>query len=226
MIQYLRRRRTLWSALAVGILAVPAVLGGSMAAPAESQDPVPQPELNPLAELPPDWADLEPAQVELLQSLKQLLDDLAPDEYLKHVVIAAGRHQIDARLIAAVITVESRWDAAAIGSYGEQGLMQILPSTGEWLARAMQLEQYDLGDPATNVEMGTFYLAALVREYGSVERALAVYNGGPRAAENWESNPYKQKVMTIYRQYVALSTGGPDLTPGQGRLLPAPARAA
>lgn len=198
MLRRLRLRRSFWSALALGILAVPAMFGGTAAAPAESQDQLPQPEPNPLAVLPPDPADLLAG---LLREHTRLINDLAPDRYQMLVAKAAHRHRVDPRLIASVITVETRWDADAVGSYGEKGLMQILPSTGAWLAKVMGLEQYDLSDPETSVELGTMYLAMLIEEYGSPERALAAYNGGPRAAAgNWETNIYMRKVMKVYNQ--------------------------
>ncbi|MFZ5816029.1 MAG: lytic transglycosylase domain-containing protein [Bacillota bacterium] len=210
MLRRLRLRRSFWGALALGILAVPAMFGGTAAAPAESSDQLPEPELNPLAMLPPDPADLLTG---LLRSHIRLIDDLAPEEYQLLVARAAHRHRVDPRLIAAVITVETRWQAEAVGAAGERGLMQILPSTGAWLARVMGLEEYDLSDPETSVELGTLYLSMLIQEYGSPEQALAVYNGGPRAAKNWESNPYMQKVMAVYNQRPPAPRSAPPAEP-------------
>ncbi len=198
MLRRLRLRRSLWSALALGILAVPAMLGGSAASPAESQDdPLPQPELNPIAVLPPDPADLQ-AGLQEAQALQ--IADLAPEEYRSLVIETAKRHELDPRLVASVITVETRFKADAVGGHGELGLMQILPSTGQWLAARMGLDQYDLSDPATSVDMGSYYLAMLIEEHGTPERALAAYNGGPRAVAGWETNGYVRKVMKVYDQ--------------------------
>lgn len=210
MLRRLRLRRSFWSALALGILAVPAMLGGSAAAPAESQDQVPPLELNPLALLPPDPAELLAG---LLKENTRLIDDLAPERFRMLVVEAAHRHEVDPRLIASVITVESRWEPDAVGSYGELGLMQILPSTGAWLARVKGLQTYVLSDPATSVELGTTYLAMLIEEYGSPQRALAAYNGGPRAAESWETNMYMRRVMKVYDRRPP-APEGPHTEPG------------
>jgi len=193
----LRRRRFMWVALALGVAAVPAMLAATAAAPADDAEPVlPEPEPDPTAVLPPDPAELEKAR---LKELTEHIADLAPKKYRSLVVEVADRYGVDPRLIAAIITVESRWDPDAVGAHGERGLMQILPSTGAWLASVMGLEHYDLSDPATSVEMGTFYLSALIAEYGSVDVALAVYNGGPRAAAGWETNPYRKRVLAVYR---------------------------
>lgn len=196
MRQRLRRRGFLWAALALGVAAVPTMLAATAAEPAQDAEPVlPEPEPDPTAELPPDPAELGRAR---LEELAARIEDLAPEEYRPLVVEVADRYGVDPRLIAAVITVESRWDPDAVGAHGERGLMQILPSTGQWLAGVMGLEAYDLSDPATSVEMGTFYLSALIAEYGSVDVALAVYNGGPRAAAGWETNPYRERVLAAY----------------------------
>ncbi len=196
MFARIRRRRSIWAALALGVAAVPTMFAGTAAAPAEGPEPaLPEPELDPVAELPPDPAELERAR---LQALTESIADLAPEPYRPLVAEVADRYGVDPRLIAAVITVETRWDPDAVGAHGERGLMQILPSTGEWLAGVMGLETYDLSDPATSVEMGTFYLSALIDEYGSEDIALAVYNGGPRAAAGWETNPYRQRVLAAY----------------------------
>ncbi|MBP2019226.1 soluble lytic murein transglycosylase-like protein [Symbiobacterium terraclitae] len=197
LLRLLRRRRSIWAALALGLAAVPTMFAGTAAAPAEGSDPnLAEPELDPMAAPPPDPAELERAR---LQSQAELIADLAPEKYRLLVITTAERYGVDPRLVAAIITVESRWDPDAVGAHGEQGLMQILPSTGEWLAGVMGLTEYRLSDPATSVEMGTFYLAALIREYGSADVALAVYNGGPRAAEGWQGNAYRRRVLTAYQ---------------------------
>ncbi len=180
----------------------PALFGGVAAAPGDPSGTLapasPEP-VDPPAEaeepLPPDPADLETMRT-LAQA--EAIADLAPEQYRMLIVEAANRHGVDPRLVASVITVESEWVAGAVGGVGEQGLMQILPSTGLWLARVAGLEQVDLFDPYTNVELGTMYLAMLLQDYGSVEKALAAYNGGPRAVQHWRTNLYARKVLKVY----------------------------
>lgn len=202
LLRMIRRRRSIWAAVALGLAAVPTMFAGTAAAPAESSDPIlTEPEIDPLAVLPPDPAELERAR---LQAQTELIADLAPEKYRLLVVTTAERYGVDPRLVAAIITVETRWNPDAVGAHGEQGLMQILPSTGQWLAGVMGLAEYQLSDPATSVEMGTFYLAALIREYGSADVALAVYNGGPRAADGWQGNPYRRKVLAAYGAVAAV----------------------
>lgn len=141
----------------------------------------------------------EPVQVlpEVVPSAR--IDDLVPVAYRSLVLRTAARHGLDPRLLAAVIKLESRFDRTTVGTHGEVGLMQILADTGAWLARYAGMESYDLRDDETSLELGAIYLAINLREYGSVEKALAVYNGGPRAAAGWESNIYVARVLSYYR---------------------------
>ncbi|HEY8347722.1 MAG TPA: lytic transglycosylase domain-containing protein [Symbiobacteriaceae bacterium] len=193
-----RLHRRWWAAVAAGAVAAPALLGGVAAAPSDvGQDLLPPPDVNPLEVLPPDPAEIK---ARLLCWGIDRIADIVPAEYQQMVLDTAARHRIDPRLLAAVVTVETKWNPTIVGRAGEKGLMQILPATGTWLARKAGLEEYDLADPATNLHLGAFYLAMLLEQHGTVEKALAAYNGGPRAVKSWQSNLYVRKVLNVYRQ--------------------------
>jgi soluble lytic murein transglycosylase-like protein len=99
------------------------------------------------------------------------------------LVEEARRHRLDLALVMAVMHVESRFYNFAISPAGAIGLMQILPSTGEELARREGIPwqgPQTLLDPATNVRLGTAYLRELSDRYrGDLRAALAAYNWGP-----------------------------------------------
>ena len=126
--------------------------------------------------------------------------DLVPEEYRFLVLEVAEQFGLDPRLIGAVGMVESKWYPRALGTQGDSGLMQILPSTGRWIGRKLGLEEYDLFDPVTNVTMGAWYLRVLHDEYGTWEQALAAYNGGPRAAAIGADWPYTRRVLSLYQR--------------------------
>lgn len=195
MLRRLRLRRSAWAAVAVGLLAAPLLMGGPAAATVDAQGLLPAPELDPHETVPPD-----PAQIEARLVLAQVeaIADLAPEEYRTLVVATAGKFRIDPRLIAAIAAVETEWDPHVVGRFGELGLMQILPATGEYLAKEAGLTKYDLADPSTNLELGTLYLSQLLQEYGTLERALAAYNGGPDAVPNAAANLYARRVLKLY----------------------------
>ena len=103
---------------------------------------------------------------------------------LAHTLVAeARRHRLDLALVMAVMHVESRYQNFAVSPAGAIGLMQILPSTGEELARREGIPwrgKRTLLDPATNVRLGIAYLRELSDRYrGDLRAALAAYNWGP-----------------------------------------------
>jgi soluble lytic murein transglycosylase len=100
---------------------------------------------------------------------------------------AAEKH-LDPALIAAVIYAETKFDPRSSPA-GAQGLMQMLPSTAEYLARrsgATTFTVADLATPEVNIAYGSYYLRYLLDEYGGSETlALAAYNGGEANVTRW-----------------------------------------
>ena len=85
-------------------------------------------------------------------------------------------------LVLAVIEVESRFDPFAVSAVGALGLMQVLPSTAEPLARELGIEwrgERTLFDPVSNLRIGLAYLAQLRDRFEDLPTALAAYNWGP-----------------------------------------------
>jgi soluble lytic murein transglycosylase-like protein len=105
------------------------------------------------------------------------------DALARTLVAEARRHELDLALVMAVMHVESRFHNFAISPAGAVGLMQILPSTGEELARREGVRwrgSQTLLEPSTNVRLGTAYLRELLDRYdGDLWAALAAYNWGP-----------------------------------------------
>jgi len=105
------------------------------------------------------------------------------DTLARTLVEEARRHHLDPRLVLAVVHVESRYDTYAVSDKAAMGLMQILPSTGEWLAGQVGVEwqgPQTLFDPIANVRLGVAYLRMLLDRYdGNLSAALVAYNWGP-----------------------------------------------
>ena len=99
------------------------------------------------------------------------------------IVTEARRHRLDPRLVLAVVHVESRYDTYAVSDKQAMGLMQMLPSTGEWLAAQVGVVwqgPQTLFDPISNVRLGVAYLRMLLDRYdGNLSAALVAYNWGP-----------------------------------------------
>lgn len=130
----------------------------------------------------------------------------------------AARYGIDYRLVMAMIGKESRWHPEVVGSSGEIGLMQILPSTGVLIAKRLNDRSWrpptkgrrgayeslgTLGDSKENVRYGVQYLAWQVDVFGMGATALRAYNRNPaRATEHRSWDRYAEDVAL---RYVALT---------------------
>lgn len=113
-----------------------------------------------------------------------------PDRQQRRLAVAivreARRNGIDPLLVVAVIRCESSFDNYAVSPVGAMGLMQVMPDTGTYLAEKAGIElrrHTNLFDAETNVELGTAYLADLIRRFGTIEKALVAYNAGPGLAK-------------------------------------------
>jgi len=95
---------------------------------------------------------------------------------------------LDPSLIAAVIYTESRFSDQTSHA-GAKGLMQLMPSTADYIARksgGTAFVQGDLATPQINIAYGSWYLRYLLDRYdGSVVLALAAYNAGEGKVDEW-----------------------------------------
>lgn len=117
-------------------------------------------------------------------------DLVYPREYAELVSTWAVQRAVPASLVFAIAREESRFDPRAESWANACGLMQILPSTGQGLAKDDGLRGRitcrRLFDPKINVRLGTRYLADLRSRYGGhLGLAVAAYNAGPGNLEKW-----------------------------------------
>jgi hypothetical protein len=130
--------------------------------PDEVAYPEPQPE--PVAERIP------PAAPETVTPYAEIIDRIAT------------REGVDARLVRAVIQVESAYRPNARSPKGAMGLMQLMPAT------ARQYAVRNPYDPAANIEAGIKHLKSLLARFPPA-LALAAYNAGDAAVERFGGIP-------------------------------------
>ena len=108
--------------------------------------------------------------------------EIAP---LAEALVAESRRRgFSPALVLAVIEVESRFDPFAASAAGALGLMQVMPATGEVLARELGMDwrgERTLFDPIANLRIGLAYLEQMRERFGDLPTALAAYNRGPGA---------------------------------------------
>lgn len=100
----------------------------------------------------------------------------------------SSTYEVDPYLILAVIREESNYLPTAVSSSNAMGLMQLLPSTGKWIAESKCKLTYtaDLPfDPDANIRMGTWYVSYLTDLFDDLVRGVAAYNGGNGNVERW-----------------------------------------
>lgn len=102
------------------------------------------------------------------------------------------RFSVDENVVYAVMRQESFFRENAISPAKARGLMQVIPSTGRLLARALKIRNYSLHDPEISIQFGTKFIADLLRSYRKDLRwATIAYNGGPGNLRKWKRNHYR-----------------------------------
>ncbi len=127
----------------------------------------------------------------------------APAIYEPYIAEASRKHNLDPRLIKAVIKQESNYNSQDVSRVGAQGLMQLMPGTAKTLGVGNAFDPYE------NIHGGAKYLKMqLVNFNGDLSKALAAYNAGPDAVKKYgrvppyrETRNYVKSVLKYYRQY-------------------------
>lgn len=129
---------------------------------------------------------------------------------------------LDARLVAAVIRAESSFQPKAVSPSGANGLMQVIPATWREVNGRLKVcagrhtgecQASCYFDPELNIRIGTAYLGELTRRYqGDTVRAVAAYNAGPAAVDQYggippfpETEEYVRRVVSYWYDFGQLS---------------------
>lgn len=103
-------------------------------------------------------------------------------------------------LAYSVMKAESGFDEEALSPAGAVGIMQLLPSTAEFVCRmnGIPFEHERLTEGAYNVKLGCLYLNYLLARFKTVETALAAYNAGEGTVAGWlGSEEFSQDGTTL-----------------------------
>jgi len=100
----------------------------------------------------------------------------------KTIISESLKYKLDPVFLAAIIMNESSFNPVVKGTSGEIGLMQILPSTGKWIAKKIKMKwrgKKTLRNPVHNIKLGAAYVNLLRTKYKHGQLYLAAYNMGP-----------------------------------------------
>ncbi len=122
----------------------------------------------------------------VLRGINKQMPEWLSRELARHLLVTAARWHIDANMLAAVVTVESRWHTHAVSGAGALGLGQLMPST------AANLNVNPL-NPLQNLAGAARYLSGLVRRFAHRANryalTFAAYNAGPEAVAEFGGVP-------------------------------------
>ena len=124
-------------------------------------------------------------------------------EYEALIDQAAARNGLDPAVLHGLVQQESGFDPSATSSAGASGLTQLMPGTASSMGVSNAL------DPAESIEGGARYLGQLMTQFGgNTEDALAAYNAGPGAVQQYggvppyaETQSYVSKVLGYAETY-------------------------
>ncbi|MBH5318481.1 lytic transglycosylase domain-containing protein [Paenibacillus sp. GSMTC-2017] len=151
-----------------------------------------------------------------------------PIHYKDDIRASASNYGIEPHLVAAIIRAESNYETGRESKKGALGLMQLMPTTADWVVQKAGFEAVDddiLRHRAdVSIEVGTWYLGALHKQFDqNVVAAVAAYNAGPGNVRKWldsgswngkmnavkdipfgETRHYVQRVIYYYNKYKEL----------------------
>lgn len=129
------------------------------------------------------------------EELEDMLTMGLPLAYQEDVQKAADRYGLDPSWLNGAILQESTFRPDVVSSSNAIGLMQVMPSTGSYIAHLKGRKTFDtstLYDPEVNLDFGAFYFDYLLKQFdGDLMMVLIAYNGGPGNARTWKANYYK-----------------------------------
>jgi soluble lytic murein transglycosylase-like protein len=178
----------------------------TVTAPAKVETRIEPPAPKPAAQIPhppPPSDDVERLRkaADLLVKVNEALG-VPQSPYGKIIYDIAIRHSINPHLVAALIHVESAFNARAVSPMGAYGLMQLLPET----ARRFGLtRKKDLFNPKKNLEAGVRYLKWLTDRFnGDAQKILAAYNAGEGAVDKFGGIPPYQETQSYVQKIFGL----------------------
>ncbi len=143
------------------------------------------------------------AYASALRSFDPALDDAHAMRLAARVVAEADAARMDARLVVALVAVESAWNPRAVSPAGARGLGQLMPVTAAGLG-------VDPDDDEANLHGTVMHLAALLARYRRLPpqerytRAIAAYNAGAGTVDRYGGIPPFAETRLEVRRVIEL----------------------
>lgn len=145
----------------------------------------------------PDQAIRAAHRAGAMNALKERFPLLYEDEVMR----MAKQTGLRPSSIWGVIRQESIFNQQALSRAGGHGLMQLLPRTARMVAKkaGMHADTQALFSPATNIRLGSRYLADLKSRFSdNLVLAAAAYNAGPDRVNQWlDRTPFDSAAIWV-----------------------------
>ena len=143
------------------------------------------------------------AYASVLRTYNKSMPEWQSKDLARHMLISAAHWNLDANVLAAIVTVESSWHTHAVSYAGAIGLGQLMPGTAATLG-------VNPRDPKQNLSGAAHYLSGLMQTFGSnpdrYKLVFAAYNAGPKAVQQfggvppyYETQRYVVKVLRTWK---------------------------
>lgn len=151
-----------------------------------------------------------------------------PLPYHKFVVSWSKQTEVNPFLIWSIMKQESSYRTSVISTAGAKGLLQLIPSTAQWIAkkdnRLVDIDTSLWKYPEYNIALGSAYFQYLLNRFqGNVIYGIAGYNAGPGNVDKWigkkkytdmdefvenipftETRNYVKRVLGNYAAYLSI----------------------
>jgi len=113
-----------------------------------------------------------------------------PMTYKEEIQFFSREYGVKSALVASVANVESSFDEEAISNKGAVGVMQLIPSTAQWIANKIGVEfsNEKLLQGEFNLQLGAYYLAYLIDYFKNEKLGICAYNAGQGNVSSWLKN--------------------------------------
>ena len=143
-----------------------------------------------------------------------LYNTMYPVKYLKIIEPEAKEFNVSVPLILSVINAESSFNPNAISPIGAIGLMQVMPTTAEFIASKIGYNnKIDLFDSKCNIKLGVAYIGYLQNRFLDLDSVICAYNAGEGVVRMWQRDKkgnliieYKetQNYLTKVKNYLSI----------------------
>ncbi|MHB8231727.1 MAG: lytic transglycosylase domain-containing protein [bacterium] len=137
---------------------------------------------------------------------RQFLKILYPRPYFGYVRKYSVHYGVPVNLIYGIMRQESLYNPVCYSSASAIGLMQIIPSTGYYIARRTGCYNFNpsmLYKENINISFGSYYLKTLLKQFDNRKYlAIASYNAGPGAVAYWRNYLLKNDEMYLFIELI------------------------